>query len=266
MMKKALTLVFAVLICFCLLTPALAEGQQRLLVDDADLLTPSEESELEEILREISDRQEFAVVVVTADTLYGKSPMNFADDFYDENGYGYGADKDGVLLLVSMEERDWWISTTGYGITAITDAGREYISDRFLDDLSDGNYFRAFSIFAGLCDDFVTEARQDQPYDTENLPKESSPIGWLIAAVFIGAAVSTVICLVMKSSLKSVVTQTSAGAYMLAGSLKVNESKDLFLYAQTHRSPIPKSNSTGGGSITHTSFSGTTHGGGGGKF
>ena len=87
-------------------------------------------------------RQQFDVAVVTADTLDGKTPMAYADDFYDYNGYGFGESKDGVLLLVSMEDRDWWITTTGYGITAITDAGREYMSERFLPAMSEDVYKR----------------------------------------------------------------------------------------------------------------------------
>lgn len=52
-----------------------------------------------------------------------------ADDFYDYNGYGYGEEGDGIIFLISMEERKWQISTCGFGITAFTDAGQEYMAD-----------------------------------------------------------------------------------------------------------------------------------------
>ena len=97
--------------------------------------------------------------------------MNYADDFYDYNGYGYGENRDGILLLISMENRDYWISTYGYGMTAFTDAGLAYIQDQFLSDLSDGNYFESFTTFAELCDSFITQARTEKPYDTGNLPR-----------------------------------------------------------------------------------------------
>ena len=97
------------------------------LVDDAGLLSDSEEEELLGELDEISERQEFDVAVVTVNSLEGKTAEAYADDFYDYHGYGFGTDHDGILLLVSMEARDWHITTTGYGITAFTDAGIEYI-------------------------------------------------------------------------------------------------------------------------------------------
>lgn len=75
------------------------------LADNAGLLTDSEQSQLLNKLDEISDRQQVDVVVVTTDSLKGKTPEAYADDFYDDNGYGYGADCDGVLLLVSIQKR-----------------------------------------------------------------------------------------------------------------------------------------------------------------
>ena len=122
------------------------------LVDRGELLTDREESELLSKLDEISERQKMDVVVVTVDGLEGKTAMAYADDFYDYNGYGYGDSRDGILLLISMEERDWRISTCGYGITVFTDAGQEYISDKFLPYLSDGDYSEAFTKYADLCE------------------------------------------------------------------------------------------------------------------
>ena len=94
------------------------------LTDDADLLTSSEEKQLLAKLDEISERQEMDVVVVTTDSLEGKTAEAYADDFFDYNGFGYGPMGSGVLLLVSMEDRDWAISTSGDGIEAFTDAGQ----------------------------------------------------------------------------------------------------------------------------------------------
>lgn len=61
------------------------------------------------------------VVVVTTNTLVKKTVQEYADDIYDYGNFGYGQDKDGILLLISLgEENDCYISTCGYGITAFT--------------------------------------------------------------------------------------------------------------------------------------------------
>lgn len=267
-MKKVLSVLFVMLICAAASLPAFAESDLPRLVDYADLLTDSEESALLSKLDEISERQRADIVVVTADTLGGKTPVEYADDFYDYNGYGFGDTNDGVLLLISMEYRDWWMSTSGYGITAITDAGIEYISDKFLSDLSDGNYAEAFSTYAQLCDEFFTQAKTGQPYDVGHMPKEPFNIVWnLFVALIVGFVIALIATNIMKGKLKTVRFQYAAGNYVKENSMNITDSRDMFLYTHVDRIAKPKeTSSSSGGSSTHTSSSGATHGSGGGKF
>lgn len=237
-------------------------------VDMAELLSDSEKTALLSKLDEISERQKLDIVVLTVNTLDGKTPRDYADDFYDYNGYGFGENKDGILLLVSMEDRDWWISTTGYGITALTDAGIEYISEKFLSDLSDGDYAQAFTTYAELCDQFITQAKTGESYDTGNMPKEPFNVAWNILVAFvIGLVVAVIVTSIMKKQLKTVQLKSEANNYVKANSMILTENRDLFLYNQVSRRARPKeTDNSSGGSSTHTSSSGTSHGGGGGKF
>lgn len=236
-------------------------------VDMADLLSESEEKELLSQLNEISERQKLDTVVVTVNTLDGKTPMEYADDFYDYNGYGFGTENDGILLLVSMEDRDWWISTAGYGITVFTDAGIDYIAESFLPKLSEGDYAAAFMTYAQLCDEFITQAKNGPSYDNGNLPKGSFDLGLnLIIAIVVGLVVAFIITSIMKGQLKSVRFKAAATDYLKRDSMRITQSKDLFLYKNVSRRERPKESSSSGGSSTHTSSSGRSHGGGGGKF
>ena len=80
------------------------------------ILSGDEAEELNEKLDEISHDQEFDVTAALVNSLGGSSVQDYADDLYDMCDFGYGADRDGVLLLVSLEDHDWYISTSGYGI------------------------------------------------------------------------------------------------------------------------------------------------------
>ena len=154
-MKRKL---FTLMLILCLVAglTLTAYAATNHLVDDAGLLTNTDAANLETKLSQISDRYNVDVVIVTVDSADGKSPMDFADDYYDYNGYR----TDGILLLVSMEDSDWWVSTTGYGITAITDAGLDYMSDRFVPYFSDGEFAEGFDAFANLCDEFLAQAKK----------------------------------------------------------------------------------------------------------
>lgn len=248
-MKRKL---FALMMILCLLTMQvlIVHAANVYLVDDANLLTTTEAASLEKELEEISNRQGVDVVVVTMNSTNGQDVMDVADDYYDYGGYR----DDGILLLISMEERDWWISTAGYGITAVTDARLEYMADSFLPYLSDGEYAQAFREYARLCDEFITTAKNGEPFAFGRN---------LIIALVIGLIVALIATGVMKAKLKSVHQQAKADDYMVSGSFKLTHSRDLFLYTHLERRERPKSSS---GSSTHTSSSGRTHGGGGGKF
>ena len=272
MKKKILTLLFSLLLCLCIVTPTFAAqtdgfaSKYERVQDLAGLLSGNEESSLVTKLNELSERQKMDIVVLTTDTLDGKTPRDYADDIYEYCNFGYGESRDGALLLISIEDNDWYISTCGYGITVFTDAGIEYIGKQIKEDLSDGNFAGAFDKFADLCDDFITQARTGEPYDTKNLPKEPLSLIWIPIAIVVGFVLSLIIVGGMKAKLKTVRFQAAASNYIKDSSLNINEKRDLFLYNTVTRTAKPKNDDSGGGSSTHTSSSGTTHGGGGGKF
>ena len=239
--------------------------------DDAEVLTEDEDNELEDALEELSLRQSFDVTIATIESMesVGADSMEqFADDLYDYCQYGYGPDMDGVLLLVSVGDRKWHISTCGYGITAFTDAGIQYLGEQMTPDMADGDYAAAFRTFIQWTDAYVTAAREGHPYDVDNMPKEPFSIVYLGVALVIGLVTALIVTGVMKSQLKSVAPQRDATSYVRQGSMKLTNQRDLYLYRDVHRTERPKesSSSDSGGSSTHTSSSGTTHGGGGGSF
>lgn len=235
------------------------------LTDEADLLSDSEETDLLAKLDEISERQECDVVVATVNSLEGKTAMEYADDFYDYNGYGYGEERDGIILLISMEERDWWMSTCGYGITAFTDAGQKYMSDKFITMLSDGEYADAFAKYADLCDEFLTQAKTGEPYDTGNMPKESLNIIWLPIDLAVGLFAAFIVASLKKMKLKTVRRKAEAQDYVVDGSFRVTKNYDCFITKSVTTRTIHRDDDSGGSS-THTSSSGSSHGGSGGSF
>ena len=90
------------------------------LVDRADLLSELEEEELEARLDEISERDQVDVVVVTVNSLEGKTAQAYAEDYFIDHGYGQGENGDGILFLLDMGDRNWAIATHGYAIEVFT--------------------------------------------------------------------------------------------------------------------------------------------------
>lgn len=271
--KKCFSLFLALFFTVISGFPIFAAGDLPRLLDYADVLSDSEERELLNKLDEISERQQMDVVVVTINSLEGEDVVDYADDFYDYNGYGFGEDRDGILFLISLGDRDWCITTRGYAITAFTDAGIDYMTEWIVSDLTNGDYAAAFTTFADRCDDYITQAKTGMPYDVDNLPKEPFPFfSLLVMCIAIAFVIALIATGIMRSQLKSVYSQSKADNYVKNGSMQLTKKNDLFLYRHVSRREKPKdtasssSSSSSGGSTTHRSSSGATHGGRSGKF
>ena len=238
------------------------------LVDSSNLLSSSEQSDLEKKLDEISERQKFDVAIVTVDSLDGKTTEAYADDFYDYNGYGQGENRDGVLLIVSKQadSRGSYrhISTHGFGITAFTDDGLQWIVSQIKPSMLDDDYIKAFNDFAEYADDYVTEAKNGKPYDYNHKHRGPfKPFTKIGVSIIFGVIIGFIGVTIMKSKLKSVHKNDKAANYVRNGSMQVTQSNDIYLYRTVNRRRRESSNSGGhgGGSSTHTSSSGSSHGG-----
>ncbi len=260
----------AVIGALCLGIPAAAENSDRV-VDQAGLLSDREEEKLEEQFAAIAGEYQCDVAVVTVDSCGGKSPMNFTDDYYEANGYGCGDTRDGLMLMISMEERDWWITTMGDAIRIFTDYGLEQMEYQFIDELSDGDYYEAFRSFGRTAEDFMEEARQDRPYDVGHTYEKPLALGVRIGiSAAVGLALAALTFGGLFAQLKSAKVKREARDYVRKNSFQVTRANDLFLYRTVRRRKIekapPSGGGGGGGSSIHTTSSGGSAGGRGGKF
>ena len=258
-MKKFISLTFAALVIFCNTICCFAVNNR--LVDAAGLLSVSQAQEIQTLLDRTSEKLQFDIAIVTEQSIGGNSPEAFADDYFDYNGYGLGANKDGCLLLVDMETRNFHISTHGYGITAITDNGIDYLKSKFVPSLSEGDYAAAFESFVSACDELVQSAKDGSVYD-KPLPVEANWPKRILFGVIAGVVLAFIPVSIMKSKLTSAKLQTQANNYLQSGSLNITASHDIYLYSTVSKS----AKQTSSGSSTHTSSSGESHGGGGGSF
>ena len=261
MTKKLTALLFVILICMLSVAPAFATSDLPRLIDEPDFLDSTQEAELLARLDSLSEAHQFDFVVAIVDGYDGLGAQAYADDFFDYNGYGYGTDRDGSILLIGQNESQRAISTSGYGITAFTDAGISYIGSQIVSDLDTGYYYDAIDQYITLCEEFIVKAENGDPFDTDDLPKEGFKFFKnLLISLAVGFVIAFIVTMIMKSQLKSVRSQSAAADYMRSGSLNIHDSRDMFLYKKVTK--VKKEENKDSGSSTHTSSSGRTHGGG----
>ncbi len=262
-MKKGIVWILSVLLCLLISVPVSAADAPRL-VDGADILSDTEEASLLAKLDALSQQQEVDVVIHTVSSTGAETAQDCADNIFESFGYGLNGDRSCILLLVRTEYRDWHITTAGYGITAVTDVGRDYLSGQFLPYLSEGEYLTAFTAYADACDDLISRARGGDPFDADDLPKGPFPaVRNLLICLAIGSIAAWIYVGKHKAQLRSVRPKPAARDYTRPDSFVLAESKDIFLYKTVNRTEKPSSS---GGSSTHRTGAGTRVGGGGGKF
>ncbi len=238
-----------------------ASAANKRIVDDADLLSDYEESALAQKAQQLADTYGMDVIIHTVDTLGGKSPQAYADDYFDENGYGIGNERSGVILVFSTQYADAYISTSGNSILAISDSDIDRLFDTITHDMSLNNYYGAFTTYLSGLEICFSEYQESLAP-----PGFADYVLLVVIALAIGAAAGGIGLLILRSGMNTVTPQVGAQSYFVNNSFSLPVNQNVFLYTNTSRTRIPKPSSIGGGSSTHRSSSGRSHGGGGRRF
>lgn len=225
-------------------------AEDNLLVwDEAELLNETEVAQLNSKLESISKKYKAEIRVVTLSSMDGGDIDEFLEYLYDESGFGYGENHDGVLLVVCMDPREYRILSNGFAGEAITSGDIDAIGEAFKSDLSDGNYADAFDTFADKCEYYLDGHINGFPFNTGKN---------LLICLGIGLVVALIVTGIWKNQLKSVRKQSAANAYVKAGTMQITQSGDFFMYRNVTKTQKQSSSSSGS--------SGSSRSTGGGSF
>ena len=276
MFRKITALLTSLLLLTCLVFPVCAQSLS-FIADEAGLLSSEEILSLEEKAAELESRYGIHAVVLTVDSLYGSRAQDYADDYYDNAGYG----EDGVLFLLAMAEREWYISTCGSVIYALTDYGIQQISETVVPCLAEEYWYTGFYYFLDARPYYLDAYENADPIDgyadysgdyyhadqEEVIYYEAEYTPSFLLSLLCGIVIAGIAILVIGRSMNTKRTQRGASGYIKDGSWNLTQHSDIFLYSNVtkqRKQEPPKS--TGGGSSVHRSSGGRRHGGGGGRF
>lgn len=263
-MKRLVSVLTAVLLLVLLTVPAsAAEAPEYCVYDVAELLTDDEYWTLEDYAQEISELQQCAVYFMTVEDYrdYGDGDIfNVARQIFLDNDFGMGEDRDGVMLLLSMNDRDYCLLAHGFGDTALTDYGKDYISEQFLDDFGDNDWYSGCIDYLAFTDELLSQARAGNIYDRGSWI--TSEALWLWSLV-LGAAIAAIVCLIQRGAMKKKVRmKTDAAGYLEGGSVNITRRRDVY----THTTEVRQKIETDNGSSDSHSHSSDGFSGKSGKF
>ncbi|MDO4733513.1 MAG: TPM domain-containing protein, partial [Bacillota bacterium] len=234
--------------------------------DAAGLLTDEEWQKLEQKARDISVAHDFGVYIITVDDYKEYSDGRILDackTIYDDYNLGMGEDRDGVVLMLSMRDRDYTLMCDGsFGNYAFTDAGREDLTEFFLDNFSDDDWYGGFDDYLDAADDFLVNAEEGNPYSEDHPAMSSSDrilgIAIRVAIILLVPLIIAFIWVaVLTSKMKSVAAAVEASTYV-SGQLHLNQSYEHYTYSTETRTKIESSSGGGSSSGSSGSASGTS--------
>ena len=240
---------------------ATSEAEARPYINDyAGLLTEAQTQTLEAKAAEISTKYKCGVYIVVVNDMYDSNlDINYAHDggdayvfnktFYERYGLGYGAGKSGLLLCLSMADRDYWLEPYGYGRTAFTQHGIDVmLDDNVLPWLAADNWYQAFFSYLGTADEFLAMADGGAPFDKDTDPA-TMMTNFLIKlglTIFIPLLIAFIVCWTWRSRMKTAAVAKAADYYIPEGGFNLTGQSDMFLYRTVTQMKIKRESSSGG--------------------
>ena len=246
-------------------------------LDQAGLLSDSQREALEQKAAALSEQHQCSLYIVTVNdhTSLNYDVYEATKGIFTHYDLGWGAEKNGVILLLSLNARDY--AFAGHGSSGETICSREsswLIEDMFLDDFRNNDWYGGFEDFLDACDtqlsilengedvnagaDIVTGPDgldyhdYNNPYET----REPSILPRVLAVIFIPVAVALIVCSVFKAQMKTAREATRADEYLVPHSMRLRTKEDRFTHRTESRTLIETDSGHraggGGGSSFHS--------------
>ncbi len=246
MKRKLLCFLLAVAAMLALCVSASAEGtteaQLYYVTDAAEILSENEDLQLEIMAETVSKKYGVGVYIVTVDDysdIDSDSAYVATYTIYHKYTMGEGSNRDGIMLLLSMTDRDYAIFCYGeQSEYAFSSYGLDKLEEVFLDDFSYNNWYNGFEDYIKECSAYLQKAAEGKPVRKSLLVPILIVIG---AAMFVALLVLGF----MWASMKSVAEKATANAY-ISDSLQLTEKTDTFTHRMQTRRKIEQSSSSGG--------------------
>ena len=261
MKRKVLSLILVLMLVFAFAAPASAttgftavpgETPLQCVEDYAGILTEEELAELDAMAISASAQYGCGIYVVVLEDYTDFSDVSVYDaatNLYSDYSYGLGEGDDGIMLLLSMADRDYSLITYGDSANyAFCDYAKNKLSDAFLDNFAEDDWYGGIYDYITVSDEYITMAIAGTPMNEENDPDGGSLLVKVGFIVLLPLLIARIVCMVFRGQMKPVKKQTAAKEYLTCNVEYTNRSGH-FSHTTEIRTPLPKADDfqSGGG-------------------
>lgn len=225
--------------------------------DISDLLTYEEWAELEARAADISKRQHCGVYFALVDdyTVIADDVYEATYQIYHELELGSGEDRDGIIVLLSMDNRKYAMFVYGeYAEYAFDTYGQDELEGRFLGFFGYDDWYGGITHYLDACDEFLTTADAGDPVRLSYWEYfwEYFPAVAILACLPTGS-----ICIWLMRGMKSVRQKKEANAYLTEGGLHLTQQYDRYTHTTETRTKIQEESSSGGSTCSESGGGGS---------
>ncbi len=203
--------------------------------DAAGLLSDAQRQELNNRAVSLSSQYGIQVMIVTVPSIGSYFVEDFTEAVFDKYNLGAGSDRSCIMLLLSMEDRDYDIFAHGYGNYVFTDYGKEKLADKFLPKLGNDDWYGGFDAYLDGCDEFLALAAQGEPVDVNSGYGRMGAGPKTVICLIVAFFPALIAALVMKGKMKTVRAQQGAMEYVGDEGLELRLKEDRFLHRSVSR-------------------------------
>lgn len=219
-------------------------GNMQHVMDLAGYLTSEEWESLESKAKALSESHQMGIYFIIVDdyTRYGTGNVyTVTTQIYHNKKLGAGKGRDGIIVLLSMAERDYAMFVYGkHAEYAFDEYGQEQLEEAFLGDFGNDNWYTGISNYLNTCDDFLTKAESGKPVRYSPWPL----IGIMTA---LSCVVAGAVCYSSLRKMKTVHSKAEADAYLTGSGLHLTERYDRYTHTTQTRTKIESKSSSSGG-------------------
>ena len=255
MKKLSLCLLLCLALCLSLVVCASAEDTLEYVTDAAGILTASERESLNSQAAALSEQYQCALYIVVLQDYkaYNEEGVEACtEELYHYFDLGWGEGHDGLILLLSMAERDYDLWGYGpLGRTAFTEYGLSRLEDSFLPYFRGNNWFGGFQAYLRGAESMLSAAAAGEPV-SYRMPMWQKILLALCPSSLVGFIVNGV----FKSQMKTAKEKRDADEYVVKGKAQLRIREDRFTHqTRTVRTIETSSGGSrgGGGGTSHHS-------------
>ena len=250
-------------------------GQEQRVFDEGDLLSLSQEQQLEEKAETLSQDTGYDFFVVTTKDAGGRTSREVAEDFYMD----HQTVQDGAVYLIDMDNRELYLATSGEMRYVLNDQRWEAALDTGYEFVTEEDYYGAFWAMLEQTEEYWEEGVEagtfliDEDTGEVTYYEEEKKLGAvqflaaLAAALLAGAGIFAGV----KRSYRKKSSKEARDCQQSA-KLELTEKEDVFINRLVTSRHIPKDppddgdHDGGASSTVHSGSGGNSFGGGGREF